>query len=570
MVTAKVGANWYHINCNETQEDIEDAVENNLKDQFGKLMDQVDQAVAGIIHPSNNSDAEESYFLRRSLDKPGSDCEWSPLDIKYLVGKLAFDRIDLPKPNNRIPASAVDDIPWKQILVGGSNGNVTPNDIKVGNLASFKDGTTARFGPFTFTNRSGFTAARDDASDIPNCYGIVFEGSVDESNRSTYLTKSDWSGVYIGKDGIRCGNTVILGTTPKVEQEEQPEGTPGLQNAGIYTDGLFIPQSSFGNPANSYFNITSSPSETNFGGNTLIKLFENTEGSIRYGGYIQRGSKNNPSYFSGSKNIFQYYHSISVVASPIVLRGVPYHVNCGIKPFVNASNLTFFQRVCPANKDFPEVSDSAYNFCVRADGEVRAAALKVYNCTNGYMGESGCSSTPTLEVTGAWIKAAANASITGTLSVSGDMTAKGMKLSTSLYVGNKLVASSDRKLKDNIFDIEENAAKSFIMNLKPVSYSFKTELDKKRLGFIAQDIANAAKTTIGTSEIVVAYDKKDENKANNLAFADNVDDENLDWYVSYLDLIAPTVTVVQSHEKEIQKLRQEVASLKKQLEVKNA
>lgn len=72
---------------------------------------------------------------------------------------------------------------------------------------------------------------------------------------------------------------------------------------------------------------------------------------------------------------------------------------------------------------------------------------------------------------------------------------------------------SDRRIKENITDINQDAAVSFVSALKPVTFSYKNNPDSGRVcGFIAQDVLNAAQSE-PYKNIVPNHELYDENNS---------------------------------------------------------
>lgn len=103
---------------------------------------------------------------------------------------------------------------------------------------------------------------------------------------------------------------------------------------------------------------------------------------------------------------------------------------------------------------------------------------------------------------------------------------------------------SDLKLKKEIENLPEDLFYTFIMDLKPVQYRYKADTSKKlHFGFIAQDV-QASLEAIGyqdTGALVTAAKLSEDDTEDTLT-------------LSYNDLIAPLVTVVQRMHTKIEKL----------------
>lgn len=110
-------------------------------------------------------------------------------------------------------------------------------------------------------------------------------------------------------------------------------------------------------------------------------------------------------------------------------------------------------------------------------------------------------------------------------------------IDNDLYVTGSLYNTSDAIIKDNILCISENKTQK-ILELKPVEYTFKTDIKKKlHYGFIAQDIEKIYPELVKSSEYT--YKR-----------------------VNYLELIPVLVSKIQMMQKEIDGLKEEISELK--------
>lgn len=127
------------------------------------------------------------------------------------------------------------------------------------------------------------------------------------------------------------------------------------------------------------------------------------------------------------------------------------------------------------------------------------------------------------------------------------------------------LTTSDKKEKEHIRYLEDDDNfKEFFMGLKPVEYKWKKNGHRTHLGFYAQDIAKNTKETMGDLAIYQAVHIVNKNgRTIERPFDERVNDEDLKWTLNYSELIAPTIAMVQSQQKEIEKLRREIKGLKK-------
>lgn len=116
--------------------------------------------------------------------------------------------------------------------------------------------------------------------------------------------------------------------------------------------------------------------------------------------------------------------------------------------------------------------------------------------------------------------------------------------STVLNNSGGTVFVSDKRKKKNIKDLAIDAARSFIMALKPRKFKFKKELsgsDRFHHGFIAQEVKEAMDEDWGLY----------------------IEDQEKDFIgLRYDELMADMIAVIQDQEKRIQKLEKEIRSMK--------
>lgn len=130
----------------------------------------------------------------------------------------------------------------------------------------------------------------------------------------------------------------------------------------------------------------------------------------------------------------------------------------------------------------------------------------------------------------------------------------------SIYCTDGAFNGSDRKLKENIADLDAESNRAFVLSLRPVSYKLKTGEGKRtHNGFIAQEVREAAETTVGD---IAAYQASVIDGDEEKYFDPTVPDEKLLWQLNYSELIAPIVKLVQSQQQEIEQLKEKVEKLK--------
>lgn len=136
-----------------------------------------------------------------------------------------------------------------------------------------------------------------------------------------------------------------------------------------------------------------------------------------------------------------------------------------------------------------------------------------------------------------------------------------------VYAKQGTINTSDRKDKDSFTSIDY--AHDLIMNLKPTTYMWKKgDHRRTRMGFIAQEVAETCNDLHKNLALVTASYKidpelgEDDPNLTKDFFGEKVDDELLVWGLSYHELIAPMVQVIQDQDKELKQLRQELDELK--------
>ena len=114
--------------------------------------------------------------------------------------------------------------------------------------------------------------------------------------------------------------------------------------------------------------------------------------------------------------------------------------------------------------------------------------------------------------------------------------------------------ASDGKLKEAISPIDK--AKEFVMSLNPVSYKRKGG-KRTHMGFVAQEVAQAAKENqmgdLSLYQASVVHEDGTETY-----YDAETPDESLSWGLTYSELIAPLVALVQEQEKRIAALEEKL------------
>jgi hypothetical protein len=139
--------------------------------------------------------------------------------------------------------------------------------------------------------------------------------------------------------------------------------------------------------------------------------------------------------------------------------------------------------------------------------------------------------------------------ITNSALQKGWITPTDVNFPAATFTGISFNQSSDRRLKDEIKDLEKQNTLDFVYNLKPKSYVLKQD-DKKRIhhGLIAQDV----KEIIRENEWAIYNPPK----------VDGSDDISLGYAsLNYTELIPDLVVVVQEQHKEIEELKATISDL---------
>ncbi len=111
-----------------------------------------------------------------------------------------------------------------------------------------------------------------------------------------------------------------------------------------------------------------------------------------------------------------------------------------------------------------------------------------------------------------------------------------------VYVAEGVITTSDARMKEDIREIEYGLNE--LMKLDPISFSWKADADDDRkLGLIAQDVNGIVQEVVSVG-----------------------DDENQTMGINYAELIPVLIKGIQEQQDEIEILKNEVASLKVQLE----
>lgn len=143
---------------------------------------------------------------------------------------------------------------------------------------------------------------------------------------------------------------------------------------------------------------------------------------------------------------------------------------------------------------------------------------------------------------------------------------------STVYAVNGTINTSDAKEKDVLGPIDY--AHDLIMSLSPKAYMWKNgDHRRTRMGFLAQDVADTCNSLNKNLALVTASYIGDPSLGEEDPllhtdyFGEKVDDNKLRWGLSYHELVAPMVQVIQDQDKEIKQLRQELDDIKATLNI---
>lgn len=131
---------------------------------------------------------------------------------------------------------------------------------------------------------------------------------------------------------------------------------------------------------------------------------------------------------------------------------------------------------------------------------------------------------------------------------------------TTIYV-NGTQQHSDRRLKNNInYDIDNDFEDLIYNGVKPTSYCFNDD-DKKitRYGIIAQDLRDWMINNNKDLRGYLCIENKNMDQSANVDL--NTNEDEVDYYINYIEFIAPLIKVVQKQKKEIDELKDLVNKL---------
>jgi hypothetical protein len=127
---------------------------------------------------------------------------------------------------------------------------------------------------------------------------------------------------------------------------------------------------------------------------------------------------------------------------------------------------------------------------------------------------------------------------------------------------------SDRKQKKHVSYLRDDYSicENFIYNLAPSVYSMKADKNGPlHFGFYAQDIASLLYEVLPDSDFeVVSAERIGDDKRLSIKEAQAISDEELSWTLSYDELIAPLVTVVQNQKKQLDEMNARLSALENQ------
>ena len=135
----------------------------------------------------------------------------------------------------------------------------------------------------------------------------------------------------------------------------------------------------------------------------------------------------------------------------------------------------------------------------------------------------------------------------------------------TVFATNGVKTSSDLKQKEIVH--RDMRAREFIMGLNPISYHrIDEESTGKRvhLGFGAQDVASLVKR-LGRDDLSLVSAVVINGDEELPYYGEEVDDKYLRWSLNYSEFIPPMISVIQTHDDEIAKLKSNINELQSKL-----
>lgn len=140
-----------------------------------------------------------------------------------------------------------------------------------------------------------------------------------------------------------------------------------------------------------------------------------------------------------------------------------------------------------------------------------------------------------------------------------------------LYALTSTISTSDRRLKNNINDLNGNLIKSFILGLKPSSYKLiEGQSGRTHYGLIAQDVEELMNKLNMSSMDFAGFIKSpkyneekivDEKTGREKYIKKEIEGEYI-YSLRYEEFIAPLIKMVQMQQEEINELKREINELK--------
>ncbi len=131
-----------------------------------------------------------------------------------------------------------------------------------------------------------------------------------------------------------------------------------------------------------------------------------------------------------------------------------------------------------------------------------------------------------------------------------------IRTTSSVIVNGTICITSDRRLKENINDLDIDICKKFILESNPVSFTYKTDKNKKRFGLIAQDVIRS-----DFKELVQFTPDNIESSIEN----DIESPANLSMNVSYTEIIPILISTIKDLYKKNNELETKIQEIYKRL-----
>ena len=130
-----------------------------------------------------------------------------------------------------------------------------------------------------------------------------------------------------------------------------------------------------------------------------------------------------------------------------------------------------------------------------------------------------------------------------------------LRTTSSIIVNGTVCVTSDKRLKQDIYKLNENDSKQFIMESEPIQFKYRNDLSRTHYGLIAQNVAKSQFSSLVGLSIHEDIDEEvDEDGF--------ISPENIALNVSYDEIIPILMTTMKSVITENQQLKNELTEMK--------